>query len=122
MGNSRRRMRSVNHILRKELKRKGFYDITLFPHTRWFKDLWGLWDGVCKLQDSEPSTFEVYYLQLKTGYASKELKEAMGKFCKQSNQKGILVEYAPVMKKLKKREGYYMKARNIIITYCDTIV
>jgi hypothetical protein len=111
-----RRMRDVNVILRKELKKRGFYDITLFPHTRFFRDVYGF-DGVCKQNiEGSCSLFLIFWLQLKTGYASKEEKEKLNDFCLHSGEKGLIVEYAPVTKKYKDKKGYYLKERKIIIT------
>jgi hypothetical protein len=110
-------MRSVNVILRKELKRLGFYDIVFFPHTRFFKDIWSLWDFVCKKNiEGSCSMFQVFWGQAKTGYASKEEKKNMNDFCLHSGQKGLILEYAPVMKKYNDKKGYYLKERRIIVT------
>lgn len=116
LSNPMRRMRSVNVILRKELKSKGFYDIVSFPHTRFFRDVYGF-DAVCKRRiEGSCSLFEVFWVQWKTGYASKEEKEKLNAFCLHSGEKGLIVEYAPIMKKYKDKKGFYLKKRKIIIT------
>jgi len=117
MENNMRKMRAVNQLHRKKLKELGYYDIVLFPHTRWFKDVFGLWDGVCKKAIAgSKSFFNLYWLQLKTGYASQKEKKALKEFCINSNQKGLLLEYTPVKKRYRNKKGYYVKGRKIIVT------
>jgi hypothetical protein len=109
--NNYQKMRQTNYAIRKYLKKQGFYDIVFFPHTRFFKDIWGLWDFVCKKRlEGSCSMFQIFWGQAKTGYASKEEKERMNDFCLHSGEKGLVVEYAPVKKK------HSLKKRKIIIT------
>lgn len=117
MVNNMQRMRDVNRQHRKKLKELGFYDIVFFPHTRWFKDVFGLFDGCCKKKkEGSEALFDLYWLQMKTGYASQKEKKTLKEFCFNSGQRGLLLEYAPIKKRYKKKEGYYIKGRNIIIT------
>lgn len=107
------RMHAVNQILKAELRKKGYYDIVLFPHTRWFKDVYGIWDGVCKKKCS--IGFRLIWLQLKTGYASRKDKAVMKNFCEFGHTKGLLAEYVPVRVKYKKKKGSFTK-RKVLIT------
>lgn len=100
--NTMERMRKTNTIIKKELKKQGWYDIVLFPHTRYFKDLYGLWDGICK-KDVKFGCFKLYFLQFKTGYCSLEDKKLMKDFCVDSGMRGLLCELIP--KKVPRKSG-----------------
>jgi len=86
-------MRATNKAIRDYLVKLGFYDIVNFPHTRFFKDVWHLWDGVAKKGGS------IYWVQNKTGYASKEDKERLKEFCEKFNQRGLVVERIKIKQK-----------------------
>lgn len=105
--NTMQRMRKTNQIFRAELEKMGYYDMVMFPHTRYFKDVWGLWDGVCKEPVGVNTQYRVVWLQFKTGYASNEDKMAMQLFCKSSLQKGMLCELVKRRKKYKNKKGSY---------------
>ena len=104
----------------------GYYDIVMFPHTRHFKDLYHLWDGVCKtpvkldipipgkpgmvyVTKSDTSQFHLVFLQFKTGYASSEDKEEMRKFCQLGGVMGLLAEWVPKQVKYARKKGSYTK-------------
>ena len=109
MVSNMQRMRDVNKQHRRRLKELGFYDIVFLPHSRWFKDVFGLWDGWCKKRiEGSESLFKVYWLQLKTGYAKQKDKKALHDFCFNSGQRGLLLEYVQAKKKYKNRDTYYI--------------
>jgi hypothetical protein len=93
--NNRDRMYQTNYKIKRELEKLGYREFFLFPHTRFSKDVWGLWDGVVKKYKESSAIFNVYWIQLKTGYASKEDREKMKNFCFLSGQKALLCEYVP---------------------------
>ncbi len=107
--NTMAKMRRTNVIMKEELRQMGYYDIVMFPHTRHWKDVFGLWDGIAKLKNGNNGQFHLAWLQFKGGYASKEEKEKMSEFCKGSSTKGILMEYVKVKVKYANKPGSYNK-------------
>jgi len=104
------KMRRTNAIIKKKLKEMGFYDIVMFPHTRHFKDVFHLWDGVCKYKkEFSDNHFDLAWLQMKTGYAPEKDKQKMERFCSLSGSKGVIAEYIPYKEKYKKKKGSYIK-------------
>ena len=100
-------MRRINSIIRKELTELGFYDITAFGHSRFSKDLFGLWDFVAK--EKHRDGFNVVFIQAKTGYAPSEDKEEMRKFCQLGGVMGLLAEWVPKQVKYARKKGSYTK-------------
>jgi hypothetical protein len=94
--NNRQRMRVTNGKIRKELIRLGFYDIRMFGHSRWFKDVYG-WDGVAKFPNGEK--FIVVWIQCKTGYVSDDEKKYYWNFNEKSGEYGLIAEYIEYMVK-----------------------
>jgi len=90
--NNMQKMRDSNSRIRKALVSLGFSDIVLFPHSRFFKDVWHLFDGCCKKCVEASPIFDVYWIQAKTGYAPVEQKNAIEEFCFLSGQKAIVAE------------------------------
>lgn len=111
--NTMQKMRRTNVIIKKRMKQEGYYDIVMFPHTRHFKDVWGLWDGVCKIEKNLPNRkgFDIAWLQFKTGYATVKDKNDMRDFCMKSGSRGILAELIPYQEKYKNKKGSYTKKK-----------
>lgn len=114
--NNMAKMRRTNVLMKEELKRMGYYDIVMFPHTRHWKDVFGLWDGVAKIPNGNNGCFHLAWLQFKNGYASKEEKQRMEDFCSSSGTKGVLVEYVKVRVRYSNRPGSYSK-RQMKVTH-----
>lgn len=88
------KMRRTNVIIRKHLGEAGLFDFVMFPHTRYFKDVFGLWDGVAKrMVDLSKARSEIIWLQFKTGYTSRKDKRRMLVWCIGCSARGILAEY-----------------------------
>lgn len=108
------KMRRVNSIIRKELTKLGFYDIRMFGHSRWFKDVYG-WDGVAKypvvkkLHKALGMKYIVVWIQCKTGFILQEDKQELDKFCSESGESGLFAEYVPFKVKYKNKKGSYVK-------------
>lgn len=115
--NTYQKMRETNHQAREKLKDMGYSDIVMFPHTRFSKDVWGLFDGVCKLKTINSELFNVYWFQIKTGHIKKARKD-IEDFCMRSGEKALIIERIPYKKKYKKKKGSYTKHK-IRVTEID---
>jgi hypothetical protein len=115
--NNYQKMRETNHQAREKLKDMGYSDIVMFPHTRFSKDVWGLFDGVCKLKTLNSEMFDVYWFQIKTGHI-KKAKKYIEDFCMRSGEKALIIERIPYKEKYKKKKGSYTKHK-IRVTEID---
>ena len=97
--NTINKMYRVNALLKEELKLSGVKEIQMFPHTRYSKDVFGLWDAVGIYGDSFIGE-SIVWIQFKTGYTDKAVFE---RWCARTGSKGIIAEYIP--KKVKKADG-----------------
>jgi hypothetical protein len=107
-------MYQTNTLIREEMKKNGFYDITPFPHSRFSKDVYG-WDGVAKIK--LPSDYNVIittkddlsivWYQNKTGYCSNKIE--LIEFCKNTGEKGLIAELIKYKEKYKNKKGSYTK-------------
>ena len=100
MVNKYQRMRQVNGRIKAMLKARGYFDFYAIPHLRFSKDLFGLFDFICKQPHIGEDKFRIVFCQFKCGGATTELKRKIKEFCEASGQLGLLVEYI-------KRKGKY---------------
>jgi hypothetical protein len=105
--NTMQKMRRVNVIIRKRLTELGFYDIRMFGHSRWFKDVYG-WDGVAKFPYNKKN-YWVVWIQVKSGYISEEDKIELRQFCIDSDQRGLFAEYVDKKVDYVNKKGTYSK-------------
>jgi hypothetical protein len=109
--NTMDRMRSNNAIMKRELVRLGYTEFIMFPHTRFFKDIYGLWDGVCKKYVNDMH-FELHWVQFKTGRVSPADRKLMGEFCFRGLARGLLVEL--VKRRVKRVNGRGSKVIRVV--------
>ena len=83
-------MRQTNSRIKKHLKELGYFDFWTVPHTRHSKDMWGLFDCVCK--EKTDYGFKPVFCQFKTGYADKLTKEQISEFSILSKTKCLICE------------------------------
>jgi hypothetical protein len=103
------KMHRVNAILKKELEKEGMTDIQMFPHTRWNKDIFGMWDAV-GYRDND-----VVWIQFKSGYCS-DMKKYK-KWCDRFYQVAVIAQYIPFIQKKKNGKGKYVKRRAILVKF-----
>lgn len=137
--NTMAKMRRTNSIIKKELVKRGFFDIVMFPHTRHFKDVYNIFDGICKrprkmsisgevnkpiVYDIElPDEFNIHWLQFKTGHIDPKDTEKIIQFCGNARQHAVIGEL--LKKRVKKKSGKgnktisYVKIR---VIYPDKVI
>jgi hypothetical protein len=99
--NTIKRMYASNKKLKTELERRGFHTIQMFPHTRWSKDVFGLFDGVCLSFDDC-----LYWIQFKTGYSEGNIKVKIEEFCAKTNSNAVIAELIKHARNFKNRSKY----------------
>jgi hypothetical protein len=101
--------------LRRALSKLGYYDIKSFPHLRYTKDVFGF-DAVAKKVFVAGHRSHIYWIQFKSNYIPKSERQAIRDFCKEFDQRALIVEYVPSMKRYINKKGSYLKERKIKIT------